>query len=144
MEATTMKMVFWGVFAAGFVACSMFGIGPVLKRVGGDWTSPWMLAGVALGVAIVALAVAFVTGYRPGPLGIGHGDGGRAGGADRGEGGGGGGAGGGCGGGAGVTASALGCCLDSGKRHMRVSGWRLFTALLLCETGHIVCVRPSQ
>jgi hypothetical protein len=69
MEATTMKMVFWGVFAAGFLACTVFGIGPVLKRVGGDWMSPWMLAGVALGVAIVALAVAFVTGYRPGLLG---------------------------------------------------------------------------
>ncbi len=69
MEATTMKMVFWGVFVAGFVACSVFGIGPVLKRVGGDWMSPWMLAGVALGLAIVALAAAFVTGYRPGLLG---------------------------------------------------------------------------
>ena len=69
MEATTMKMVFWGVFVAGFVACSVFGIGPVLKRVGDDWMSPWMLAGMALGVAIVVLAVAFVTGYRPAPLG---------------------------------------------------------------------------
>jgi hypothetical protein len=69
MTATTMKMVFWGVFAAGFLACTVFGIGPVLKRVGGEWTSPWMLAGVALGVAIVALAVAFVTGFRPGVLG---------------------------------------------------------------------------
>ena len=78
-----MKMVFWGVFAAGFVACSMFGIGPVLKRVGGNWMSPWMLAGMALGVAILALAVAFATGYRPGLLGTGHADGGRAGGADR-------------------------------------------------------------
>ena len=64
-----MKMVFWGVFAAGLVACSVFGIGPMLKRVAGNWASPWMLAGIALGVAILALAVAFATGYRPGPLG---------------------------------------------------------------------------
>jgi len=64
-----MKMVFWGVFVAGFVACSTLGIGPVLKRVAGNWASPWMLAGIALGVAILALAVAFATGYRPAPLG---------------------------------------------------------------------------
>lgn len=62
-------MMFWGVFVGGLVACSMSGIGPMLKRVGGDWASPWMLAGIALGVAILALAVAFASGFRPGPLG---------------------------------------------------------------------------
>jgi len=65
MGETTMKVLFWGVFAVGFAGCSVFGIGPVLKRVGGDWMSPWMLAGVVLGVAILALAVAFATGLRP-------------------------------------------------------------------------------
>jgi len=60
-----MKVLFWGAFAVGFAGCSAFGIGPVLKRAGGDWLSPWMLAGVALGLAILALAVAFATGFRP-------------------------------------------------------------------------------
>ena len=63
-----MKLAFWGLFAAGLVACAMFGIGPTLKRVAGDWTSPWMLVGIALGIAIVAVAVAFVSGFRPAPL----------------------------------------------------------------------------
>lgn len=63
-----MKLAFWSVFVLGLAACSAFGIGPVLKRVGGDWTSPWMLAGIALGVAIVALSVAFAAGVRPVPL----------------------------------------------------------------------------
>lgn len=63
-----MKMAFWIVFVAGFVACSALGIGPVLKRMGGDWTSVPMLLGIALGVAILALAVMFATGARPGPL----------------------------------------------------------------------------
>lgn len=60
-----MKTLFWGLFAIGFAGCTVFGIGPVLKRVGGNWASPWMLAGIVLGMAIVALAVAFATGYRP-------------------------------------------------------------------------------
>lgn len=64
-----MKFVFWGVFAAGFIGCATIGIGPVLQRAGGSWTSPFVLAGCALGVALVALAVAFATGVRPGPLG---------------------------------------------------------------------------
>lgn len=64
-----MKLVFWGVFAAGFAACTAFGIGPVLKRVGGSWLSPWMLAGIVLGVAILALAAAFLLGVRAGRLG---------------------------------------------------------------------------
>jgi hypothetical protein len=58
-------MAFWGVFAAGFVACSALGIGPVLKQMGGQWLSMPMLAGMTLGVAILALAVAFALGYRP-------------------------------------------------------------------------------
>lgn len=60
-----MKMAFWIVFVAGLAACAAFGIGPVLKRMGGSWTSVPMLLGIALGVAIVALAVAFVAGFRP-------------------------------------------------------------------------------
>ncbi len=60
-----LRMAFWGVFVAGFVACSTLGIGPVLKRMGGDWTSLPMLAGIVLGIAIVALAGAFVSGARP-------------------------------------------------------------------------------
>ncbi len=60
-----MKLMFWGMFAAGFAACTAFGIGPVLKRMGGQWTSAPMLIGIALGVAILALAVMWVTGTRP-------------------------------------------------------------------------------
>lgn len=60
-----MKMMFWGLFAAGFVACSAFGIGPVLKRMGGDWLSAPMVAGIVLGVAILALAAVYVAGARP-------------------------------------------------------------------------------
>lgn len=60
-----LRMAFWGVFVAGFVACSTLGIGPVLKRMGGDWTSLPMLAGIVLGIAILALAGAFVSGVRP-------------------------------------------------------------------------------
>jgi len=60
-----MKMAFWGLFVVGFAACSMFGIGTTLERVGGSWTAPPMLAGIVLGVAIVALAVAFAAGFRP-------------------------------------------------------------------------------
>ena len=63
-EVGTVKMAFWGVFAAGLVACSVLGIGPVLKLVGGNWMSAPMLAGIVLGVAIVALAVAFAMGAR--------------------------------------------------------------------------------
>ena len=63
-----MRLAFWMVFAAGFVACSTVGIGPVLKRMAGGWTSAPMLVGIVLGVALVALAVAFATGFRPGPL----------------------------------------------------------------------------
>ncbi|TLM82262.1 MAG: hypothetical protein FDZ75_07655 [Actinobacteria bacterium] len=60
-----MKTLFWGVFAAGFVACSTIGIGPVLKRAGGQWESAPMLAGIALGVALLVLAALFVAGARP-------------------------------------------------------------------------------
>lgn len=60
-----MKFAFWGLFIVGFVACSVFGIGPVLKRVGGNWMSPPMLAGIVLGVAILAVAGVFVSGARP-------------------------------------------------------------------------------
>jgi len=63
-----MKLAFWIVFAAGFLACSTLGIGPVLRRMAGDWTSAPMLAGIAFGVALVAVALAFLTGVRPGPL----------------------------------------------------------------------------
>jgi len=61
-------MVFWGAFVAGFVACQVFGIGPVLKRAGGNWLAPPMIAGVVLGVAILALAVAFAARVRPAAL----------------------------------------------------------------------------
>ncbi len=63
-----MKMAFWIVFVAGFVACSAFGIGPVLKRMGGDWMSAPMLAGIVLGLVILVLAVMFAMGVRPGVL----------------------------------------------------------------------------
>jgi hypothetical protein len=63
-----MRWVFWGVFAAGFVACSTIGIGPALRRAGGSWTSPAMLAGMVLGCALLALAAAFATGMRPAVL----------------------------------------------------------------------------
>jgi len=60
-----MKMAFWGLFVVGFAACSMFGIGRTLERVGGSWTAPPMITGIMLGVAIVALAAAFAVGFRP-------------------------------------------------------------------------------
>jgi len=60
-----MKLAFWIVFVVGFVGCTAFGIGPVLQRAGGDWLSPYMLAGCVLGAALVALAIAFATGFRP-------------------------------------------------------------------------------
>ena len=60
-----MKMAFWVVFVAGFAACTARGIGPVLKRMGGDWTSAPMLVGIVLGLAILALALTFVSGARP-------------------------------------------------------------------------------
>jgi hypothetical protein len=60
-----MRLLFWGLFVAGFVACSTLGIGPVLKRVGGAWTSVPMVAGSLLGVAILVLAALFVAGIRP-------------------------------------------------------------------------------
>jgi len=60
-----MKLAFWGVFVAGFVACSTLGIGPVLKRVGGDWLAAPMLAGIVLGVAILGIAALFASGVRP-------------------------------------------------------------------------------
>lgn len=63
-----MKVVFWSVFVAGFIACATVGIGPALKRAAGSWTSPAMLVGTAAGVAILALAVAFATGTRGGVL----------------------------------------------------------------------------
>jgi len=63
-----MKAMFWGLFVAGLAACAMFGIGPTLKRVAGDWMSPWMLVGIALGIAIVAVAIGFATGVRPAAL----------------------------------------------------------------------------
>jgi hypothetical protein len=63
-----MKLLFWGVLAAGFAGCTAFGIGPVLERMGGNWMSAPMLAGTGLGLAIVALAVMFGFGIRPGVL----------------------------------------------------------------------------
>jgi len=63
-----MKMVFWGVFVAGFVACSTLGIGPVLKRAGGSWAAPPMIVGTVLGVAILALGVVFAANVRPAQL----------------------------------------------------------------------------
>lgn len=60
-----MKLAFYGLFVAGFVACSSLGIGKTLERVSGNWAAPPMLAGIALGVAILVLAAAFATGYRP-------------------------------------------------------------------------------
>jgi len=63
-----MKAAFWGVFAAGFVACSVFGIGPVLQRMGGNWLSAPMITGSVLGLVILAVGVLFGTGIRPGPL----------------------------------------------------------------------------
>lgn len=63
-----MRLAFWIAFVVGFLGCTAFGIGPVLQRAGGDWLSPYMLAGCALGAALVALAVAFATGYRPSVL----------------------------------------------------------------------------
>jgi hypothetical protein len=59
-----MKLAFWGLFSAGFVACATLGIGPTLIRAGGNWTSPFVLAGCVLGIALVALGVAFATGVR--------------------------------------------------------------------------------
>lgn len=64
-----MKLLFWSVLAAGFVGCTMFGIGPVLERMGGNWLSAPMLTGSVLGLAIIALAVMFGMGVRPGVLG---------------------------------------------------------------------------
>lgn len=63
-----MKVAFWSILAAGFVGCSVFGIGPVLQRMGGNWLSMPMIAGTVLGLAIVALAVMFAMGVRPGVL----------------------------------------------------------------------------
>lgn len=60
-----MKTAFWGVFTAGFVACSVLGIGPVLKRMGGNWLSAPVLVGVVLGIAALALAALYATGVRP-------------------------------------------------------------------------------
>ncbi|MHB1342453.1 MAG: hypothetical protein ACYCX5_11960 [Coriobacteriia bacterium] len=60
-----MKVLFWGLIVAGFAGCTVFGIGPVLKRMGGNWLSGPMLAGTVLGVAILVLAVMFATGVRP-------------------------------------------------------------------------------
>jgi hypothetical protein len=60
-----MKVAFWVVFAAGFAACTALGIGPVLKRMGGDWLSVPMLAGMVLGAVILIVAAAFVAGVRP-------------------------------------------------------------------------------
>lgn len=60
-----MKLAFWGLFVLGFIGCTMWGIGPVLQRAGGNWLSPHMLIGCVLGAALVALGVAFATGYRP-------------------------------------------------------------------------------
>ncbi|MHB8707047.1 MAG: hypothetical protein ACYC77_11115 [Coriobacteriia bacterium] len=60
-----MKVLFRGLIVAGFAGCTVFGIGPVLKRMGGNWLSGPMLAGTVLGVAILVLAVMFATGVRP-------------------------------------------------------------------------------
>jgi hypothetical protein len=62
---TDMKIAFWTVLAAGFVACSTLGIGPSLARAGGNWGAPAMVAGSVLGVAILVLATAFAAGARP-------------------------------------------------------------------------------
>lgn len=60
-----MRLAFWGVFVAGLMGCTIFGIGPVLKMAGGNWASPPMIVGSVVGVAILALAVAFAAGVRP-------------------------------------------------------------------------------
>ena len=60
-----MRLAFYGLFVAGFLACSTIGIGKTLERVGGSWTAWPMLAGIVLGAAILALTAAFATGYRP-------------------------------------------------------------------------------
>jgi hypothetical protein len=63
-----MKLAFWGLLVAGFAACAAVGIGGTLERAGGNWLSPWMVAGCVLGTALVGLAIAFATGYRPAVL----------------------------------------------------------------------------
>lgn len=60
-----LKLAFWGLFVLGFAGCATFGIGPVLQRAGGNWASPFVLAGCVAGVALIALAVAFAMGARP-------------------------------------------------------------------------------
>lgn len=60
-----MKMMFWGLLVAGFAGCTVFGIGPILKRMDGNWLSAPMLLGTVLGLAILVLAVLFATGVRP-------------------------------------------------------------------------------
>lgn len=60
-----MKLAFYGLLGGGLVACQMVGIGRTLERAGGNWASPPMIAGAALGATILALAVAFATGFRP-------------------------------------------------------------------------------
>jgi len=52
----------WWVLGLGMTACALGGIGDVLGRVGGDWTSPWMLAGMASGVVALAVVWAAASG----------------------------------------------------------------------------------
>ena len=63
-----MKLTFWGLLVAGLAACQLWGIGRALERVGGNWASPWMIAGALLGATIIVLVVGFAIGFRPGAL----------------------------------------------------------------------------
>jgi hypothetical protein len=58
----------WTVAALGMSACGVAGIGDVVARAGGNWASPWVLAGIVLGtIGLVAIACA-VSGFSLGPI----------------------------------------------------------------------------
>jgi hypothetical protein len=58
----------WWVLGLGMAACGVAGIGDVVARAGGDWLSPWVLAGIVLGVAILGAAFAAVKGVQVGAI----------------------------------------------------------------------------
>lgn len=58
------RAAFWAVFALGFTACALGGIGTGLARTGGSFLDPFMIAASVIGVAILALGIAFATGMR--------------------------------------------------------------------------------